>query len=64
MVLLTIEELSEKLKMPKSWIYARTMPRGQSKDRIPSLRLGKYLRFDHDQVEQWLAGHSKEGGGK
>jgi excisionase family DNA binding protein len=62
MVLLTIDELCEKLKMPKSWIYARTMPRSQSQDRIPSIRLGKYLRFDHEQVEQWLADHCIKGG--
>lgn len=61
MNLLTIQDLSERLRVRKSWIYARTMPRGASKDRIPSIRLGKYLRFDPEKVEEWIANHSKYG---
>ena len=50
--LLTIEELAEKLKIRKSWIYSRTRINGP--DAIPHLKIGKYLRFCMDDVLTWL----------
>jgi hypothetical protein len=41
--LLTIDELAERLKVPKSWIYSRTRLKGPGA--LPHLKLGKYLRF-------------------
>jgi excisionase family DNA binding protein len=46
--LLTIDQLAELWQVPKSWIYERT--RSNS---IPHQRLGKYLRFNVDEVEAW-----------
>jgi excisionase family DNA binding protein len=50
--LLTIQEIADKLKVPISWIYART--RKRSNDNIPHIRIGKYLRFEEAEVTTWL----------
>lgn len=47
--LLTALELSQKLKVPLSWVYARSGEAG-----IPKIKVGKYLRFNLDEVMQWL----------
>jgi Helix-turn-helix domain len=41
------------LKVPKSWVYERTRRRG--KDKLPFLKLGKYLRFETHAVRAFLA---------
>ncbi len=50
--LLTVQEVARALKVPLSWVYARTRRRGQ--DRLPHIKLGKYLRFDMNAVRHWL----------
>ncbi len=50
--LLTLEEVAERLKVPKSWVYERTRRRGL--DRLPHLKLGKYLRFEEAEVRDYL----------
>ena len=50
--LLTVEEVSELLCVPVSWVYEQTRRRGQ--DRIPGFRLGKYWRFREADVLAWL----------
>ena len=52
--LLTVEEIARTLHVPISWIYARTRKRGA--ERIPYIKLGKYLRFDIAAVRAWLNG--------
>ncbi len=43
--LLTIEEMSARYKLPKSWFYSRSRLRGS--EAIPGIiRCGKYLRFE------------------
>jgi excisionase family DNA binding protein len=49
---LTIEEMAETLKVPKSWLYSRTRETGPGA--IPRLKVGKYLRFDYQAVMDWL----------
>ena len=49
---LTIEELANRLKVRKSWLYSRTRETGPGT--MPKLRLGKYLRFDYQAVMDWL----------
>lgn len=49
---LTITELAAKLKVPNSWIYARTRLKGPGT--IPHLKIGKYLRFSLEEVLAWL----------
>lgn len=51
-VLLTVEEVSDLLKVPVTWVYERTRRRGL--DRLPGFRLGKYWRFRESEVFSWL----------
>ena len=50
--LLTVAEVAELLKVPVSWVYERTRRSGV--ERIPHLKLGKYLRFHACEVREWL----------
>jgi excisionase family DNA binding protein len=43
--LLTSEELAEKLKLPVSWVYEQSR-----QGKIPTHRLGRYIRFDLQEV--------------
>lgn len=56
--LLTIDELAERLRVPKSWIYSRTRISGPGT--IPRLKVGKYLRFSLQDVLNWLREHQNE----
>lgn len=47
--LLTVDELADALKVPKSWIYDKTR-----KDEIPRIKVGKYLRFRLIEVIEHL----------
>jgi excisionase family DNA binding protein len=53
--LLTPEELAGRLKVPKSWVYEKT--RSRSRDPLPVLRIGRYMRFHWPDVAEWLAKH-------
>jgi len=50
--LLTVDEIAALLKVPTSWVYDRTRQRGA--ERIPHVKLGKYLRFSSADVQNWL----------
>lgn len=50
--LLTVAEIASVLKVPVSWVYERTRRSGG--DRIPHIKLGKYLRFRWAAVREWL----------
>jgi excisionase family DNA binding protein len=50
--LLTVFEIAETLRVPVSWVYERTRRRGL--ERMPHIKLGKYLRFDPNTVSEWL----------
>ena len=50
--LLTVEEVAELLQVPRSWVYERTRRRGL--ERLPHLKLGKYLRFEEGAVREFL----------
>lgn len=47
--LLTIDQLAEKLQVPRSWIYERTRINS-----IPYKKLGKYLRFNELEIDDWI----------
>ncbi len=56
--LLTVDELSEKLKIPKKTLYKWTREK-----KIPCRKLGKHLRFIESEIDQWLkSGESLENG--
>ena len=50
--LLTVDELAEKLRVPKSWCYSKSREIGP--DAIPKIKVGKYLRFNLEDVMDWL----------
>ena len=50
--LLTPREVAKLLKVPVSWVYDHSRRRGRQ--RIPCVKLGKYLRFFWPEVEIWL----------
>jgi excisionase family DNA binding protein len=54
-LLLTVHDVARLLRVPVSWVYART--RDHSVDRIPGYRLGKYWRFSEAEVRAWLEQH-------
>ncbi len=56
--LLTVDELAAVLRVPPSWVYQRTRYRGR--DRLPHIKLGKYLRFEEAAVQAWLDRQRRE----
>ncbi len=50
--LLTHEELAARLKVKTSWIHEKTRKRCQNP--IPSIPMGRYVRFDWDAIVKWL----------
>ena len=50
--LMTVAEIAGFLKVPVSWVYERTRRRGI--DKLPHVRLGKYLRFSLSEIRTWL----------
>ena len=51
--LMDVAEMARMLHVTVSWVYERTRRRG--KDRIPHIKLGKYLRFEIAVVREWLS---------
>ena len=50
--LLTVDDLADKLKVKKSWVYSRSRETGPGA--MPKIKVGKYLRFELEQVMEWL----------
>jgi hypothetical protein len=61
--ILTPESLADCLKVPVSWVYDQTRSRATARnaDPLPTIRMGKYLRFYWPEVEKWLE-RRQEGG--
>ena len=54
---LTVHEAAELLRVKVSWLYERTRTNS-----IPHVKLGKYLRFDRDELIAWVAEFKRDGG--
>jgi predicted DNA-binding transcriptional regulator AlpA len=52
MEILTPEEVAKRLKVSVRWVYEKRRPR--AKNPIPCLPLGRYIRFDWNEVLKWL----------
>jgi excisionase family DNA binding protein len=50
--LLTVDELASELRVPISWVYDKTRQTGPGV--IPRIKVGKYLRFELNEVMGWL----------
>jgi excisionase family DNA binding protein len=51
-VLLTVEQVAQRLQVPRSWIYEHTRP--ASRPCLPHLKLGKYLRFRREDIDDFI----------
>jgi hypothetical protein len=60
--ILTPEDLAKRLKVDVSWVYESTRKRASVRktDPLPSIRMGKYLRFYWPEIEKWLERHQGE----
>lgn len=47
--LLTAEEVASLLRVTPAWVYAQTRKR-----QIPHLRLGRYVRYRREALENWI----------
>ena len=56
--LLTLEEMASRLRVNQSWIYRQTKKHAPGS--IPRMKVGKYLRFNEDEVMQWLKGRQEK----
>jgi excisionase family DNA binding protein len=50
--LLTVDEVAEYLKVPKSWIYERTRTRA-----IPVRKIGNHVRIPRNEFLAWIEKH-------
>lgn len=50
--LLTVQETAQLLKVSVSWIYEHVRP--DAEDRLPVVKLGKYLRFDRRDLHAYI----------
>jgi excisionase family DNA binding protein len=46
--------VAERLGVPRSWVY-----RAARRDALPSIRCGRYRRFDERDIEHWIDGQRK-----
>jgi excisionase family DNA binding protein len=49
--LLTPEEVAQHFQVNRQWVYERT-----SKNEIPHMKVGKYLRFERQEIDRWAGG--------
>jgi len=50
--LITVDEVTEFLKVPRSWVYYRTKLKGSAQ--LPHVKCGRYIRFEAEKVIKWL----------
>ena len=51
-VFLTVEDVAALLKVPTSWVYEHC--KEGSADRLPHVKLGKYLRFPKSDLFHYM----------
>jgi excisionase family DNA binding protein len=58
--LLTVQEVAALLRVSPSWVYEHTRARGDHPlERLPYVKLGKYVRFDPRLVREFIVRHSR-----
>jgi excisionase family DNA binding protein len=50
--LLTVNDAARFLRVTVSWVYEHT--RDDAEDRLPFVKLGKYVRFDRTDLRQFI----------
>jgi len=55
--LIDSDELAARWRVPASWVRNRTRARTPKEERIPCIRLGRYVRFEwgSHRLSEWLA---------
>jgi excisionase family DNA binding protein len=48
----TVEELANRWRVPKSWVYSKTRETGEGS--LPKIKVGKYIRIIPEQADKWL----------
>lgn len=56
---LTVQEAADLLRVPVSWLYERTRTNS-----VPHVKLGKYVRFDRDELTAWVDELRRHGRGR
>jgi predicted DNA-binding transcriptional regulator AlpA len=54
--ILTLDEIAARLKTSKRWVYEKS--RKRCLDPLPTIRIGRYLRFNWIDVSIWLRKNS------
>jgi excisionase family DNA binding protein len=57
--ILTIDEVADRLKVSKRWVYEKT--RSRCLNPLPAIRVGRYLRFLWGDLSAWLRSQSSGG---
>ena len=57
--LLTVDDVAALLKVSRSWVYEHTRRRVPHMDRLPFVKIGKYVRFQSRAVGDFLAKRSR-----
>jgi len=52
-----IKAMAKRLDVPESWLYSRTRT-----GEIPHYKVGKYVKFDTDEVMHWIKDQNKAEG--
>lgn len=52
--LLTVDDVAAMLKVSPTWVYEHTRRRG-ARERLPFVKIGKYVRFDARLVREFIA---------
>jgi hypothetical protein len=57
-LLIDSAELARRLQVPESWVRNRTRARTPKAERIPCVRLGRYVRFcwESPLLQAWIRG--------
>lgn len=56
---ITVGDLAKRLKVPASWVYQRTR---LGQEAIPHVKMGKYVRFNWNEVIAFLRADQKRVG--
>ena len=57
--LLTVDDVAALLKVSPSWVYEHTRARMSGSERLPFIKVGKYVRFQSGAVVDFLAKRSR-----
>jgi hypothetical protein len=55
--LLTPKDVARKFQVPLTWVYGSV--RGRTKYMIPHVKIGRYLRFEEEAVQDFMASNRR-----